>query len=926
MLFSALSLAALALLRAEASARTLLCLLQAVDGNSHQYSAAQRQPSAQLGHHHSDWYQIELLADMHPFIVPVLASDWPEIGWLDTKSSLGNMVKRQRVAAPSGDAYEDPMERIKAFQARMFSMKYVKPSASGSGAGRPADEVPMVQWKRSKATKNSTGFRSVDSTDAIPTIGMKAKSSKEKKKKPSATVSAAKSKVVQVPGAPIVATNGKSKISTPATSTLKVVKKKAAVTAKAPISKPVAPVMRVPAPVAPYVEIGEDPLKLAMQSVQAKMQALEKKKQNSRFGKPLPKTTKKVFVQKKKKKLAAPVVIVPEISDAMQENDIGKVDLKELNEAKPKTAQVPTANVPLTGRKHALDQSEQQVDGESKRKKKMKKKAENTGSDSIGTDQPVAVDSEGSSAPVAIESKVTPTTSISADNALNDPAAKSTGAVLSGDITSTASILSKNVCKGNKKKRARARKLSVSLIVEAAASTAVAPVQSEVRLDAEASQPAEPDELKPKVADLNILEQHESAQVKKAKQAANQSAKSGPVILKSVTGVQTRAKQTAASPNPATVVASKPKEKVASNESGDEESSDEEHDGDGSDFSQYQNQIFSGLIDQAARDEWELLEVGRLVRLFAAEWQHNKKKTARFLRRFCPELVSVDFMEGLNINLTASQLLKILKRGSGNPSVLASKISNALENGHLSVRDAAFLSFTRKKMTSLPTNEDTLEFLLPLLESLSNVRDVGHLLQHVCENWHIERTKALVQQVLLTPIFDDLDGNQDEIMADMPYLEGQLDFPSRMDQEDADENGNLIGFCANEDSDLGEEDVVSELEDAEEALGEIQSEVDEDDNGEDNEGDDDGEGAYEGETDSEEEMHLHHKRRPLRKSHFVLDEAEEGDEDEEEDESEEEIDDDDSQDSSDSDDSDGGRVLRRHSSTKTRKVLRKRSR
>lgn len=854
------------------------------------------------------------------------------------------MVKRARAAAPSagGDAYEDPMERIKAFQARMFNLKDDKPSsARGSGATRPADEMPVVQWKRSKAAKSSSG--SVDPADVIPKIGIKTKSSKKKTKTnaAAATPAAAKSKVVQVPGA--LSGNGKSKISTPATTTLHVVKKKEVVAAaKAPINKLAASVVNAPAPVAAYVPIGEDPLKLAMQSVQAKMQALEKRKQSGRFVKPLPKPTKKKIAHKKKKEESVSAVVQPEISDLAQEDDIGETEFEVVAPEEPEAAQ---ANAPLVGKKHALEESKQPTSSKSKRKK-VKKKSGNGSKESAETKdagkklsaETPTIDSNASSAAAASGSKLgeaSPVSSVSLENSKTDTTAKPTDATPADEAVSTrAVVLSKNAHTRNKRTLARVRKQSVSSIGEAEFKIDAAPVQLEAKQNAETTLKSTKNEvLKSKVAEPSALEKPKPAQATKpkrpAKQPAKQSAKPTSVSLDPVTAVPIQAKQTAtttaASPKAKTAAVTQPKEEIAGNESGNEESSDEERDGDEGDFSQYQNQIFSGLIDQAAREEWELLEVGRLVRLFAAEWQHKKKKTARFLRRFCPELVSVDFMEGLNINLTASQLLKILKRGSGNPAVLASKVSNALENGHFSVHDAAFLSFVRKTMSSLPTNEDAMEFLVPLLESLSTVRDAGRLLQHVCEHWHIERTKALVQQILLSPIFDDLDGNQDEILVDMPYLEGKLDFPSRMDQEDADENGNLIGFFANEDSDLGEEDVVSELEDAEEALGEIPSEADDDD-GED---DDDGmEGEYEGESDSEEEeTHLQQKRRPLRKSAFILDEAEEGDDDEEE-ESEEENDEDEdgSEDSSDSDDSDDGKARSRRPLTKTRKVFRKKAR
>lgn len=283
-----------------------------------------------------------------------------------------------------------------------------------------------------------------------------------------------------------------------------------------------------------------------------------------------------------------------------------------------------------------------------------------------------------------------------------------------------------------------------------------------------------------------------------------------------------------------------------------------------------QERIFSNLIDEAARQQWELLEVGRLVKLFAGQWGQKKKKTARFLCAFCPELVNVDFLEGLGINLRPKQLVKIFERGSGSAVVLMNKLASVLENGNLSVRDPAFIKCISKRVQRMATNAEVLEFLVPLLESLSTVRDVSQLLKQVCHEWHLERSASLVQQILLTAVFDDLDGNQDEILKDLPELAGKLDFPSRLDQEDADENGNLIGLIANDGSDLGEESGASEDE-AEDALSEIASE-DEEMRASDEDEDDE---PYEGETDSEEERAIRAQHRPKRRSRFILDEADE---------------------------------------------------
>ncbi|TMW60607.1 hypothetical protein Poli38472_000649 [Pythium oligandrum] len=324
-------------------------------------------------------------------------------------------------------------------------------------------------------------------------------------------------------------------------------------------------------------------------------------------------------------------------------------------------------------------------------------------------------------------------------------------------------------------------------------------------------------------------------------------------------------------------------ESVASDSAEDNESEDEL---DATSRKKIQHKIFSRLIDDAARDEWELMDIGRLVRIFAAQWSHDRKKTAQFLRTVCPELVSVDFMEGLNINLTSQDLLKIFDEGSGTPVVFMNKLASAVENGELTVRDEAVLDIISTKTQQLGTNREVLEFLMPLLESLSKVKDVGLLLKNVCAHWHLDQTIALVQEILLTSVFDDLDGQQDELLEEMPHLAGKLDFPSRMDEEDADEDGNLKGLVVGEDSDLGEEE-ASSADEAEEALGDVQSDEEESDGDEE---------VYEGETDSEEEAEAAARLRgptKRRRSRFILDEAEEDDDEELEEDEEDFIADDD---------------------------------
>ncbi|KAI9906921.1 hypothetical protein PsorP6_004196 [Peronosclerospora sorghi] len=296
--------------------------------------------------------------------------------------------------------------------------------------------------------------------------------------------------------------------------------------------------------------------------------------------------------------------------------------------------------------------------------------------------------------------------------------------------------------------------------------------------------------------------------------------------------------------------------------------------GDSSDTS-----LFSRLIDSAAREGWELVEVGRLVHLFAAEWDFEESRTAKFLLETCPELVCAEFLEGLSVNLTAKQLVEIFEAGSGTTGVLMNKMASAVENDHLRVEDPDFVSALTRRVETMESNGEVFELLYPLLESLSKVRDVGALLKQLCEHWQLERKTALVQQVLFSKVFDDLDGNQDEILLDLPDLTGRLDFPNRLDQEDVDEKGNLKDFLVDDDSNC---------------CGDEGYEVKVNDTDSDSESDDDGEG----ETDSEHENEDFCGNRG--RNHFIEDEADVGDEDEDEIEENEERDDDNGSSSSDS--------------------------
>ncbi|OWZ24335.1 hypothetical protein PHMEG_000655 [Phytophthora megakarya] len=276
--------------------------------------------------------------------------------------------------------------------------------------------------------------------------------------------------------------------------------------------------------------------------------------------------------------------------------------------------------------------------------------------------------------------------------------------------------------------------------------------------------------------------------------------------------------------------------------------------------------IGTSLVNDAKKKNDMFLPVRETpLRLFASEWSFNESRTARFLLDTCPELVSVDFLEGLGVNLSAKQLVQVFEAGSGNSGVLMNKMASAVENGHLSVRDPSFVSALERRVALMETNDEVMELLHPLLESLSSVRDVGCLLKQLCEHWQLQRRLALVQRVLLSNVFDDLDGNQDEILLDLPDLTGRLDFPSRLDQEDVDENGNLKGFLANDDSDFSGEE------------GSGDDEMDD----EDSENDDN---PYEGETDSEDEVEITGRNRG--RNQFIEDEADVGEEEEEDEEEE----------------------------------------
>ncbi|CCI39355.1 unnamed protein product [Albugo candida] len=307
--------------------------------------------------------------------------------------------------------------------------------------------------------------------------------------------------------------------------------------------------------------------------------------------------------------------------------------------------------------------------------------------------------------------------------------------------------------------------------------------------------------------------------------------------------------------------------------------------------------VFSKLIDQAARDQWELQDVGRLVRLFASTWDLDGEKTAAFVLQHCPELVNLDFLEGLNLKLRNADIFNILDHGSGNLNVLLNKTTSLIENHVVKISDPAFLFFLNNiliprgveefqnsdsvaESIELSHQNGIINTLSQIMESCTHVRDVGVLLQSVCKDWPSDHIVSLVQALLLSSVFDDLEGSDRELLAFLPRgIEARLEFPNRIDDEDADENGNLKDWIVDDED------------------GEIDTKRNNTSSGSDNDKDDsDSNSAVQsGDSDSDDEKASAgwNRQRGIASSRFVLDEAEEGDESEDEDDTSKEISDDD---------------------------------
>lgn len=832
-----------------------------------------------------------------------------------SSSSMNGTKKRQRSSSVSKKDV-DPLKRLEAFRERMFDVKHdvhQQFNARSASAAHPEDAVLLAKWKPSKDGKSSKKRRAMvcggeeDEGDVMPRITVKAASKSSKKEEKKEDKGAVKSNVVKIPGQitssklnPTAAQKGKHEHHQHS---------KQNQSAQGKVS-----VQQKQAPQAAHVS-DSSPLKKSADPNAKKQRAAA------------PQPSSPVNAGASSPAVAAPMSVVTQDQLSLFDNVLSLEDplekamesVHEQIQASEKTnggAAVAAEDAGVKPKKHA------------KKRKAKKSKTQAAKEAAARSEDPASsVAPKSDETPVTVANGMDTAKPFEAESVAAQKVVPPLSELTSGNIGAQSADPQerKRMIKKQKRKRQQAMKAAknASIILPEVSTTLdetlvvdATKVETEARAPLNQGNNGQPSGLimdsDLEVADLpkkqppvqrKRLKSSSDAKpadgVEKKKEPA---VSSHPIASQRPTKRQKVGKVHAPKPVAATTTSVEMDSVVSSSQQIDltdfegntesvEEEKREEEDDDASDgagaMSRSQKQMFSDLIDEAARQQWELMEVGRLVRLFAGQWSHRKESTSRFLRRYCPELVNVDFLEGLNVQLGPEHLVKIFDRGSGNANVLMNKLASAVENGHLHVKDTAFLDVVGKKVRHMATNQEVLEFILPLLESLSSVRDVSHLLKHVCEHWHLDRTATLVQQILLTAVFDDLDGNQDEILKDLPQLKGKLDFPSRLDQEDADENGNLIGLIANEDSDLGEEDADSEYDDAEDALGEIHSD---DEHLHEDEDDDD----YEGETDSDEEraaLAMSQQQRPKRRSRFILDEADE-DDGEEEDELETEDDDD----------------------------------
>ncbi|RHY36840.1 hypothetical protein DYB34_000387 [Aphanomyces astaci] len=211
--------------------------------------------------------------------------------------------------------------------------------------------------------------------------------------------------------------------------------------------------------------------------------------------------------------------------------------------------------------------------------------------------------------------------------------------------------------------------------------------------------------------------------------------------------------------------------------------------------------FMNALIDSAALDQWNLVEMGRLVRLFCHQWGCKRKKTARFLLHNCPEFVCAEFLEGLNIALKVDQIVGLMRRGSTSMAGFGSKLCACIESDMIRLGDDAFLACVADVVDlATMTQDEIADFVSPLIESANYMADACKLLHAVCEHWPVDVMQSFVQRVLLlNAVFDDLEGDPADMSKYFPHC--AFDLPNRMlrDLEDMDENGNLIDFCTGED-------------------------------------------------------------------------------------------------------------------------------
>ncbi|KAF1335485.1 hypothetical protein FI667_g1175, partial [Globisporangium splendens] len=830
-------------------------------------------------------------------------------------SSKGTKKRQRSGSVSSKDAADvDPLKRLEAFRERMFDATLQVNTHAETPHANPEDAVLLAKWKPSKdgssKKKRKTaafGAGGVDGDDdAMPRITVKATRSSDKSEKKGEKVKkekkeSAKSKVVKIPGQ-----SGSSTTSTPSWQhKLNGYQPKkelqAARVAHVVFKKVPKPTKHVEASVVstlrssaekPKSEVVmqedtaaslEDPLEKALQSVKDQLETWKSEDEDDDENESVVDANEEVKQkemkrhhkkeEKKRKRRKRKTKKKSKRQEAVESSESGDVAVKlKEEEAGTVVKEMDTASDPdVEEVAKAVVAAQQEVPPPLKSTKSDSTVASSTRNQSGDNSLTLTTPSKQAPIPEAIkEDQRVGKLTVNHEQQEQPPCSTST---TSESVAEFDSDIAGSVVQEEEEeppKPAQRKRLIRSNGTEPAVSAA----------GAEKKKEGVSDILSP-ASSATAAVAPSSPRQKRAKLVHEPPAK--PAATKATVGAATKSQK------------KKPKIEAPPKFVNGEVDDDSEDERDPEALNHGRKEIFSNLIDEAARQQWELLEVGRLVKLFAGQWDHETAKTARFLCCYCPELVNVDFLEGLDAKLRPEQIVKIFDRGSGNTTVLMNKIASAVENGHVNVSDVAVLDMVASKMQQMATNHDVLEFLHPLLESVSTVRDVSRVLKHACAHWHVDRTMTLVQQILLTSVFDDLDGNQDEILQDLPELAGKLDFPSRLDQEDADENGNLIGLIANEDSDLGEDDeqeVDAEYEAAEDALGEIHSdhvyseESDEDDE------------EYEGETDSEEEREamaaMSGQSQPRRRSRFILDEADEDEDDEEESklETEEEDDDD----------------------------------